>query len=567
MKTNKHNLDNYFEAARRDDLPFSIDEARTTIEKAASTAGTTSFFSKLIQGKNKMISIPIAATSALIVGLLSFNMLTQTQEQEISHPAHIVQEQINMPMNEYTSPEIETAMQEQPLIADNKTPEKHERIIIKRTKNHDTNIIPNIDVSGIKLIELDDNKLAELGVTQSEDGDYTQFQMGKTYVFKVFNDLTFGTGHQKENYTGISPVMVTDMSGNRKITAYNTDLIAKNMQYRMLMHKVRNKSLNIEKLREDVQKIVNSSDNDEHFKRININRDSLAKHINIDSLISVESISSNVSNVNADDVFKQINIDSVLNSLDINVDRKKQVQVVILNTHANENESEFEVEIGNNITIFKKHPFNSEGFDIENLNIQEIKFDFPEINVNEITDMVLFKSREAYHQVNKLVPVSVPIKNAIDSEGNPIPDYTVIAWYEPTEELLEHLPADVAENLRKELNAFNSTDDLCDVDAVAGKESYFDVWRTCSGAIENLSVFPNPTDGNVNIKFDLKTERNYNVSLHNLMGSKIMDLGDYSTAVGEIDLNFNLKNVEAGLYLIVVQTESGEQAVQRIIKN
>lgn len=215
MKTNKHNLDNYFEAARRDELPFSIDEARTTIENTA-VAGSTSFFGKLIQGKNKMISIPITAASALIVGLLSYNMLTQTQEQEISLPAPIIQEQINMPVNEYLAPEIITAQPETPLLAENETPVKHERIIIKRTKTHDTNIMPNFDVSGIKLIELSDNKLAELGVTQSEDGDYTQIRLSKHGIMKIFNDLSEEISFNKkdgESYAGITPVMITDITG------------------------------------------------------------------------------------------------------------------------------------------------------------------------------------------------------------------------------------------------------------------------------------------------------------------------------------------------------------------
>lgn len=373
------------------------------------------------------------------------------------------------------------------------------------------------------------------------------------------------------------------------------DADSEDMQYRVLMHTVRNKPINIEKLRQDVKIAVNSPDNDEHFKRVFIKRDSLAKNINIDSLISYENIRNMVSNVTVEEILKQINIDSIISSININIDENMmehlnsdmQVKVIRLNKDGKDSEIRTEVEMEENIKHIKLDTFNFEELNFDELHSEELnfdelhslelnfekfnfknfKFDFPEINVNEITDMVLFKSREAYHQINKLVPVSVPIKNAVDRQGNPMPGYRIIAWYEPTEELFGHLPADVAENLRKELNAFNSADDLCDVEAVAGKESYFDVWRTCSGAIENLSVFPNPTDGNVNIKFDLKTERNYNVSLHNLMGSKVLDLGNYSGGLGEIDINYNIQNVEAGLYLIVVQTESGEQAVQRIIKN
>lgn len=167
------------------------------------------------------------------------------------------------------------------------------------------------------------------------------------------------------------------------------------------------------------------------------------------------------------------------------------------------------------------------------------------------------QSIDNYMKLNKLIPVRV---NLPDCENH------YILWYEPTDEFLEALPEDHRERIEKELQVFENSEDVCRDVPKAGEENYLDLWRSCSGSIENFTVFPNPTSGNVNVSYDLKDQRDINIAIHDLDGRKIKELsGNKSRTPGKWTENYNIGNLQPGMYLISVQTNSGAQAVQRII--
>jgi type IX secretion system substrate protein len=167
------------------------------------------------------------------------------------------------------------------------------------------------------------------------------------------------------------------------------------------------------------------------------------------------------------------------------------------------------------------------------------------------------ESIDDYLKLNKLIPVKVNLPDC---------DKYYILWYEPNEDFLAALPEDHREKLVSELEAFDKADNVCTDGPVAGEDRYLDLWRSCNGAVENFTVFPNPTSGNVNISYDLKENRDIIVAIHNLNGVKMMELaGKNAKSAGKWTENYNLNNLQPGMYLLSIQTNTGEKAVQRII--
>ncbi|MBI5323992.1 MAG: T9SS type A sorting domain-containing protein [Ignavibacteriae bacterium] len=167
---------------------------------------------------------------------------------------------------------------------------------------------------------------------------------------------------------------------------------------------------------------------------------------------------------------------------------------------------------------------------------------------------------DKYIKINKLIPIEIPVK------GNATKEFSFIFWYDPTPEFLEALPNEVRNRLEPEIKILEDAENICEAAAIAGKDTYFDVWRSCSGSLENLTVFPNPTSGKVNLSFTLLEPRNLSIILHDLSGRKIAELSSLkSFGTGDWNESYKLQDIEPGMYLISVRSDKGEHAVQRVI--
>lgn len=121
---------------------------------------------------------------------------------------------------------------------------------------------------------------------------------------------------------------------------------------------------------------------------------------------------------------------------------------------------------------------------------------------------------------------------------NPKHPNELIFWYESTPEITNLLPA-----------AKQSTHDP--------KPQSFEV-----------SVYPNPTSGPATLNYTLKHDASVTFTLRNLLGQKVMEIGNANGSAGTTgNLTFDLSKLEAGLYLLVTTTDSGEQSVERIVVN
>lgn len=80
------------------------------------------------------------------------------------------------------------------------------------------------------------------------------------------------------------------------------------------------------------------------------------------------------------------------------------------------------------------------------------------------------------------------------------------------------------------------------------------------GLYKNFNFYPNPTDGHVTIDLG-KIHESISVSIYTIAGRFVSEITEHDTSEMSIDLNGS-----AGVYLMEIQTESGETATFRVAK-
>lgn len=104
--------------------------------------------------------------------------------------------------------------------------------------------------------------------------------------------------------------------------------------------------------------------------------------------------------------------------------------------------------------------------------------------------------------------------------------------------------------------SFNSlTFQLCRTESVPqlGVQNY---------GLEDFAIYPNPNNGEFNVKFNSSSSNNIKVSLHDIQGRRIFDKSFDNT--GLFDQRVKLNNVQAGIYLVTVQ-DGPTKEVRRIV--
>jgi len=180
--------------------------------------------------------------------------------------------------------------------------------------------------------------------------------------------------------------------------------------------------------------------------------------------------------------------------------------------------------------------------------------------LNKITPNVKFNKAIFFDmttELNKLIPIRVSI------DGSKT-DY--ILWFELNQAFAETLPDNVKNALAPELKAVLSGNLSCGAMPETGGEPFLDVWKGCNGAIKDLSVMPNPINSVGKAKFNLNENRIVSLSIHDLFGrQKSQFVNSKLLTSGNHEFDFNVAGLEAGIYYIVINTEKGEQALQRVI--
>lgn len=84
--------------------------------------------------------------------------------------------------------------------------------------------------------------------------------------------------------------------------------------------------------------------------------------------------------------------------------------------------------------------------------------------------------------------------------------------------------------------------------------------------VDHFSVMPNPLSSTQTLTVNLKTNNSFtgSLSLTNLVGQQVRAFGQRQFSIGETSMELSLSGLEAGLYLVCLDTEKGK-LVQKII--
>lgn len=172
-----------------------------------------------------------------------------------------------------------------------------------------------------------------------------------------------------------------------------------------------------------------------------------------------------------------------------------------------------------------------------------------------------FRSNMKFEFMNYNINELIPIEISFDGENT---DF--IVWYEASEDFLTNLPQSILEKINPELAAISEQSQNCDNAPIKKDDAVMDVWSGCSGAIKEMRVFPNPATSNSKVEFNLEDSRQISIAIYDLSGKLIKRTKNgMSLNKGRVTESLNLNGVNPGMYYVVVKSELGEQALQRVI--
>jgi hypothetical protein len=552
MESKNKNIDKYFESARKFKSPVSIDKARNLIEmKDLNKMDKLSFFSK--KGVKIMAFSSLIISSLLIYSLstgLFFNDKPSSENKiatkEISNVETNQKIRNQNPKeitNDYSEKEINDLVT---TISD-----KGE---LKPNKSTDR-------IKGMNSIVLSDDELSKFNIklesTESEGKTYYGIGFWNKISPKnaVYMTFTLGAGsthkfvelpsEEEVKFVTLQPNVFTDFKGS---IFFQTTGALENSN--------------------DLNEFIKFKDNFIEFYKMQFNQETFPTKIpaNIDAdlkelnklLIEFQAAKNNASELGKKINSKFVNLNQYFSKIAVIEQEPSKIEIdtnivsyitLYIEGEPTADDLAYQESMKKNgvkVTLSKRKMTIRDFLNTEYKNL--------ETELNTVKKQI-----EKYILVNKMIAVEIPIKNSPDNQG-------FILWFSPSQELIDLLPARYRTSLAKEFKLLENEDAVCGA-KIENEKCYLDIWRACSGAIENLRVFPNPVKSNLNIKFELKENRNINFAIHDINGDKIKDLSNIqTTGIGTNSFLFDISELRAGLYLIVVSSDNGEQAVQRIIK-
>jgi PKD repeat protein len=106
----------------------------------------------------------------------------------------------------------------------------------------------------------------------------------------------------------------------------------------------------------------------------------------------------------------------------------------------------------------------------------------------------------------------------------------------------------------------------------SGNNFYLDHINLSSGAMasinssiaDNLSVYPNPVNGNMRVKMDVYDAAPYNVTLTNMVGQTVANVYSGLMSAGEQQINYDLSDIPAGVYLLNIESNGMTKSTKLI---
>lgn len=159
------------------------------------------------------------------------------------------------------------------------------------------------------------------------------------------------------------------------------------------------------------------------------------------------------------------------------------------------------------------------------------------------------------------IPILVKSGDITDSLDKKSYRADIIVWFEPTEQLFKALPERITKALKKEYEAVFITKHKTE------QCVYFEACQQNNDALKVFNVFPNPTDGAIQIEFELATEQTLNFEVFSINGQLIKVLQKETIyPKGKNALSRQIEELKEGMYLLVIQFENGTIVSKRVVK-
>jgi hypothetical protein len=174
----------------------------------------------------------------------------------------------------------------------------------------------------------------------------------------------------------------------------------------------------------------------------------------------------------------------------------------------------------------------------------------------------LYFSRNSNYQeiVEKYSDILIPIKIDFSKLLNDIGSEPELWWYYPSDEFIQLLPDRIKHELKLERDAIISNQKVA-----SSTCTYFEA---CKSTLDTkLRLFPNPAKTSVTLEFECAEDMTGSISLVNISGAVVKQL--LSSAFihsGKNSFNLELSGIEAGIYLVYLNTNKGF-VTQKLIIN
>lgn len=512
----QNNIDKLFEKARNQEVNFSEDKARNLIKNHSENFSNK--YNLKNKGVNKM-KIIASSIAAIVISVALFLFDNDTQQIDLSNIPNNV-------LNQITTNNIIT---DEEIFAENKNDNSEETKVINQENSPTTIDETNNE---LKYIKLNKNELSEIGVKIINNNAFEFNIPSKNIYIKYRISLDEGIKIEEfennaENKNYIPPTFITHNTGEKIFGRFESDDNSMHMYYSRIIKY--NDSIGYDKFMDyNITHYLDENDNSD-LKYYSINKDSinLKKQINvvINTNDSVKTDKINVFN----NIIHEEMTDSLLNPENSEILIRKVFKRI------------------NGDSTLKKLALNNNGFNLD-VNVQtDTSVKKIKINEKNIFDENI--------RVNKLLPIAYTDNNEIK----------YIFWFDPNVELIKKLPEKYQENLLEQFNLINS-ENYCET-VTAGEDTYFDILRSCDGKMKDLAVYPNPTEGALNIKFYLEEQRELNIAVYDASGEKVKNLEKSRVFYpGDSEEMYDISELNPGLYVISIISNEGEQIIQRVIK-
>ncbi len=118
-------------------------------------------------------------------------------------------------------------------------------------------------------------------------------------------------------------------------------------------------------------------------------------------------------------------------------------------------------------------------------------------------------------------------------------------------------------------NAYSGSEVVAFVQDDATKSVLQSIWTLPAGLmsnittmakIEDIAIYPNPTKGEANLKFDLQEAGNVRITLMDYTGKVINEIANEEMSLGNHNVTISTSNIAAGNYIVLLSTENGSRA-------